>query len=65
MSESSVRVELQGAIARVTLNRPDRRNSFDGSMIGEVGAMTVGSEGALYFATDTALVRLTCPRCRE
>lgn len=36
MSESAVLVEQQDAVARVTLNRPDRRNSFDGSMVGEL-----------------------------
>ena len=63
MSESSVRVELQGAIARVTLNRPDRRNSFDGSMIGElceafetlgrdqtVRVVVLGGAGAVFCA---------------
>lgn len=33
MNESAVRIESQDAVARVTLNRPDRRNSFDGPMI--------------------------------
>lgn len=33
--------------------------------IGTLGAMTIGPEGAIYLATDTALVRLTCLRCRE
>jgi len=44
--------------------RPTTTERLMEGRIGEVGAMTVGPEGALYFATETALVRLTCPRCR-
>lgn len=37
MNESSaVLVESHGAVARVTLNRPERRNAFDGPMVGRL-----------------------------
>lgn len=44
--------------------RPTTTERLMEGMIGEIAAMTVGPGGAIYFATDTALVRLTCPRCR-
>ena len=63
MSESAVLVEQQDAVARVTLNRPDRRNSFDGSMVGElceafetlgrdqaVRVVVLGGAGAVFCA---------------
>lgn len=63
MSESAVLVEQQGAVARVMLNRPDRRNSFDGPMIGElceafetlgrdlaVRVVVLGGAGAVFCA---------------
>ncbi|MGE3154626.1 MAG: enoyl-CoA hydratase-related protein [Nitrospiraceae bacterium] len=63
MSESTVLIEQQGAVARVTLNRPDRRNSFDGPMIGElceafetvdrgqaVRVVVLGGAGAVFCA---------------
>ena len=64
MNESAaVGVESRGAVARVTLNRPDRRNSFNGSMVGElcetfealgcdpaVRVVVLGGAGAVFCA---------------
>ena len=33
---SALRVERDGAVVRITLARPDRRNAFDAALIGEL-----------------------------
>lgn len=51
---SALRVERDGAVLRVTLARPERRNTFDASLIAELtGAFTnVGDARAVVLAGD-------------
>ncbi|HEX9703869.1 MAG TPA: enoyl-CoA hydratase/isomerase family protein [Gemmatimonadales bacterium] len=48
-----VLVEVQGTVATVTLNRPERRNAFDAEMCAEV-------LDALRMVTDSGAVRVIC-----
>jgi methylglutaconyl-CoA hydratase len=51
---SALRVERDGAVLRVTLGRPDRRNAFDAALIGELAEAfaDVGDARAVVLAGD-------------
>jgi enoyl-CoA hydratase/carnithine racemase len=53
---ANVRVERDGAVLRVTLARPDRRNAFDASLIAELAEafVDVGRSRAVVLAGDGA-----------
>jgi enoyl-CoA hydratase/carnithine racemase len=51
MSASSLKVDLQGPIARITLCRPERGNTLDGAVLSELG-------GAIEEIADSAAVRV-------
>src|SRR5437660_3978349 len=38
MTYSTIMLEKLGAVARITLNRPERANALNGAMLGEIGA---------------------------
>src|ERR1700758_284745 len=53
---ASLRVERDGAVLRITLARPDRRNAFDAELIAELSGafVDVGRSRAVVLAGDGA-----------
>ncbi|MBM4013773.1 MAG: enoyl-CoA hydratase/isomerase family protein [Planctomycetes bacterium] len=78
MDEPIVKLERDGALARVTLNRPERRNALDKAMIDalhgvldtlaeddSVGAMILAGAGDKAFAAGADIAQLRDRRRRE